>query len=114
VVAAPATVSASNAQEFWTALAYAGSRHVVIVVGLSATRLCDDRALMPLLMALRFTDATGGQLRVVAEGEVRRQLRAAHLSSLISLFGSLSDALAPPASDGTAGTATQASTGTRT
>jgi anti-anti-sigma regulatory factor len=98
-VTAPATVSASNAQEFWTALAYAGSQHVVIVIDLSATRLRDDRALMPLLMALRFTDASGGQLRVVADGDVRRQLREARLDHLMPLFGSVSDALALPVSD---------------
>jgi hypothetical protein len=66
-------------------------------VDLSASSLCDDRALIPLLMALRLTDSSGGQLRVVAGSEVRRQLRAARLGRAIPVFRNLSDALAAPA-----------------
>lgn len=97
LVAAPASVHAGNAQQFWAALAEAAASHKLTVVDLSATRLTDHRALIPLLMALRVTDTAGSRLRVVAGDDVRRQLDAARLGRLIPVFGNLSRALHPAA-----------------
>jgi hypothetical protein len=59
-------VDAGNAQRFWEALASVSRDHSIIVVDLTAMPDCDWHALSALIMALRYTDAGGGQLRVAA------------------------------------------------
>jgi hypothetical protein len=54
-------------------------------------------AMSALIMALRHTDAGGGELRVAAGPGIRRVLADARVDRLVAVFGSLAEAL--PASD---------------
>jgi anti-anti-sigma factor len=87
-------VDAGNAQRFWEALASVSRDHAVIVVDLAAMPDCDWHALSALMMALRCTDAGGGELRVAAGSPaVRRVLTDAGMDRLFRVFDSLAGAL---------------------
>ena len=102
-------VSAWNAQYFWAALASVTRNHAVIVADLSAQQECDWHAMGALIMALRYTDVGGGQLRVAAGSPlVRGALAAVGLDRLLAVFDRLEDALPdgdPPLEPGCPGLA---------
>jgi anti-anti-sigma regulatory factor len=95
VVTAPAVLDSSNAQEFWLALARMSAEYKIVVADLSTTRQCDPRALASLVMALRYTDARGGEIRVVLGEQLRVVFDQAALRPLFGVFGSLVAALNP-------------------
>jgi anti-anti-sigma regulatory factor len=87
-------VDAGNAQHFWEALASVSRDHSIIVVDLTAMPDCDWNALSALIMALRYTDIGGGELRVAAGSQaVRRVLTDAGMDRLFAIFDSLADAM---------------------
>ena len=87
-------VDAGNAQRFWEALVPASQDHSIIVVNLTALRVCDWHVLSVLVMALKCTDVSGGELRVAAGGPaVRRTLTEAGMDRLFAIFDSLADAM---------------------
>ena len=102
-------VSAWNAQYFWAALASVTRNHAIIVADLSAQQECDWHAMGALIMALRYTDVGGGQLRVAAGSPlVRGALAAVGLDRLLAVFDRLEDALPdrdPPLEPGCPGLA---------
>jgi anti-anti-sigma regulatory factor len=68
--------------------------HSIIVVDLTAWPACDWHALSALIMALKYTDVTGGQLRVAAgSSAVRRVLTDVGMDRLFAIFDSLADAM---------------------
>jgi anti-anti-sigma regulatory factor len=87
-------VDARNAQHFWEALASVSRDHSIIVADLTAQVDCDWHAMSALIMALRYTDAGGGELRVAAGSvHVRAVLATAGVDRLVAVFGSLAEAL---------------------
>ena len=87
-------VSAWNAQYFWEALASVTWNHAIIVADLTAQEDCDWHAMGALIMALRYTDVGGGELRVAAGSpSVRGTLATAGLDRLLAVFDGLEDAL---------------------
>jgi anti-sigma B factor antagonist len=94
VVTPLAQVDAGNTQQFWAALASVARDHSVIVADLSAQQDCDWHAMGALMMALRFTDAGGGELRVATgRPAVRRVLTESGLDRLVAVFGTLAEAM---------------------
>jgi anti-anti-sigma regulatory factor len=94
VVTPLAQVDAGNAQQFWAALASVTRDHSVIVADLSAQQDCEWHAMAALMMALRFTDAGGGELRVAAGSPaVRQVLTESGLDRLVAVFGTLAEAM---------------------
>ena len=109
VVTPLAQLDAGNAQQFWAALASVSQDHIIIVADLSAQRDCDWHTMSALMMALRRTDVSGGELRVAAGSPaVRRVLDAAGMDRLAAVFDSLAEALPdsdPPLEPGLPGLA---------
>jgi anti-anti-sigma factor len=99
-------VGAGNAQRFWEALVSVSQDYSIIVVDLTALPACDWHALSALVMALKYTDAAGGELRVAAGSPaVRRVLTDAGMDRLFAIFDSLADAMphrGPPLEPGLA------------
>ena len=94
VVTPLSQVNAGNAQQFWAALASVTQDHSVIVADLSGQQDCDWHAMGALMMALRYTDASGGELRVAAGSpEVRQVLTESGLDRLVAVFGTLAEAM---------------------
>ncbi len=86
-------VDARTAQHFWEALASVSRDHSLIVADLTAQQDCDWHAMSALLMALRYTDAGGGELRVAAASpHVRAVLATAGVDRLVAVFSSLAEA----------------------
>lgn len=95
VVTAIDPLGEGNAQQFWEVIAAVTAERAIVVVDLSSTGDCDPRALAALVMALRHTDVTGGEIRVVL-GASRQLLSAfsdAGLRPLVKAFDSLPEAL---------------------
>ena len=87
-------VDAGDVQRFWEALVSVSQDHSIIVVDLTASPACDWHALSALIMALKYTDAAGGELRVAAGSPaVRRILTDAGMDRLFAMFDSLADAI---------------------
>jgi anti-anti-sigma factor len=87
-------VDAANAQRFWEALVSVSPDYSIIVVDLTASPACDWHALSVLIMALKYMDAAGGELRVAAGNPaVRRVLTDAGMDRLFAIFDSLADAM---------------------
>ncbi len=108
VVTPLAQIGAGNAQQFWAALASVSRDHTVIVADLSAQQDCDWHAMSALIMALRYTDVGGGELRVAAGPWIRQVLADAGVDRLVAVFGSLAEALPdsdPPLEPGRSGLA---------
>jgi anti-anti-sigma regulatory factor len=107
VVTPLAQLDAGNAQQFWAALASVTRDHSVIVADLSAQQDCDWHAMGALMMALRYTDAAGGELRVAAgRPAVRQVLTESGLDRLVAVFGTLAEAMPvshPPVEPGLPG-----------
>jgi anti-anti-sigma factor len=94
VVAPLVLVDAGNVQRFWEALVSVSQDHSIIVADLTALPACDWNALSALIMALKYTDITGGELRVAAGSPaVRRVLADAGMDRLFAIFDSLADAM---------------------
>ena len=67
---------------------------------------CDWHAMSALIMALRYTDAGGGELRVAGSTPVRTALATAGVDRLLAVFGGLAEALPdddPPLESGLSG-----------
>ena|GEM_PF-5018827 len=68
---------------------------------------CDRHAMSALIMALRYTDTGGGELRVAAgSAPVRTALATAGVDRLLAVFGGLAEALPdddPPLESGLSG-----------
>jgi anti-anti-sigma factor len=87
-------VDAANAQRFWEALVSVSQDYSIIVVDLTASPACDWHALSALIMALKYTDVAGGELRIAAGSPaVRRVLTDAGMDRLFAIFDSLADAM---------------------
>ncbi|HZC64795.1 MAG TPA: STAS domain-containing protein [Streptosporangiaceae bacterium] len=87
-------VDAANAQRFWEALVAVSPDYSIIVVDLTASPARDWHALSALIMALKYTDAAGGELRVAAGSPaVRRILTDAGMDRLFAIFDRLADAI---------------------
>jgi anti-sigma B factor antagonist len=99
VVAAPAEVDIAITEELSMVLLRAGAnRPATIVVDMTRTRFCDSAGLAILVRAHLQALADDGELRLVVPpgGAVSRILAITGLDQVISLFGSLDEALAPP------------------
>lgn len=106
VVAAPAEIDISNAEQLVMAVLRAvESRPAAVVVDMTRTRFCDSTGLMALVRAHRQALAGGGELRLVipAGSAVAQVFAITCLGQVISLFGSLDEALAPSPAAGLAG-----------
>jgi anti-sigma B factor antagonist len=104
VVAAPAEIDITNADQLRAALLHAtGNRHPVVVVDMTSTRFCDSAVLHTLIAAHKRAQAEGGELRLAipADGTVPRIFALMCLDRLIRCFASLEEALAttPPGTD---------------
>ena len=87
-------VDAANAQRFWEALVSVSPDYSIIVVDLTASPACDWHAINALIIALKYTDAAGGELRVAAGSPaVRRVLTDAGMDRLFAIFDRLADAI---------------------
>jgi len=87
-------VDAGNAQRFWEAVVSVSQDYSIIVVDLTALPACDWHALSALVMALKYTDVAGGELRVAAGSPaVRRVLMDARMDRLFAIFDRLADAM---------------------
>ena len=100
-------IDARNAQHFWEAVASVSRDHSIIVADLTAQVDCDWHAMSALIMALRYTDTGGGELRVAAgSAPVRTALATAGADRLLAVFGGLAEALPhddPPLESGLSG-----------
>ena len=94
IVTTPAEVGSENAQEFWTALAAACASHALTIADMTGTVICGDAAVIVLLMALRRTDASGGELWLAVSDAVDRLISATAISGAIPRFSGLREALA--------------------
>lgn len=97
VVAAPAEIDFTTAEQLRAVLARAAGRgQPTIVVDMTPTRLCDSAGLHVLARAHAQALAGGGELRlVIPEGStVSRIFALTGLDQLIPVFGSLDRALA--------------------
>ena len=94
MVMAPAKVGAENAQEFWVALADGCARHAVTIADMTGTVVCGHDAVTALLMTLRCTDTSGGELWLAASAAVDRLVSATPISGAFPRFPGLRDALA--------------------
>jgi anti-anti-sigma factor len=87
-------VDAGNAQRFWEALVSVSQDYSIIVVDLTALPACGWHALSALVMALKYTDVGGGELRIAAGSPaVRRVLMDARMDRLFAIFDRLADAM---------------------
>ena len=87
-------VDAGNVQRFWEALVSVSQDHSIIVVDLTALAACDWHAFSALIMALKYTDVTGGEVRVVAGSPaVRQVLTDTGMDRLFAIFDRLADAM---------------------
>ena len=87
-------VDAGNAQRFWEALVSVTRDYSIIVVNLTALPACDWHVFSALVMALKYTDVAGGEIRVAAGSPaVRRILTDAGMDRLFSISGSLAGAM---------------------
>jgi anti-anti-sigma factor len=87
-------LDAGNVQRFWEALVSVSQDHSIIVVDLTALAACDGHAFSALIMALKYTDVTGGELRVVAGSPaVRQVLTDTGMDRLFAIFDHLADAM---------------------
>jgi anti-anti-sigma regulatory factor len=95
VVTVPDELKDSNAQQFWEALAFAAATVAIITVDFSRTRECEPRALVPLLMTLRYTDMAGGEVRVVLgrDPAMRRAFIDSGMHRLFPVYDSVIAAL---------------------
>ena len=71
--------------------------HATVVVDMTGTRFCDSAGLTVLVRAHKRAQAEGGELRLVmpAGGAVSRIFAITRLDLVISLSGSLDEALTP-------------------
>lgn len=94
-ITTPAILAEWNAQEFWEVLAFACHRYQFVAVDMSRTRSCDARALAALVMALRYTDRRGVELRLLLDeaSPIRVSLADGHLDTLIPISETLTEAL---------------------
>jgi anti-anti-sigma regulatory factor len=106
VVTVPEALGDWNAQRFWEALALAVTESSLVAVDLSPIRQCDPAALAPLVMALRLTDVTGGEIRVILgmSQHVQSMFAAAGMHRLFRTYDSLSAALQDKLGTGLRGT----------
>jgi anti-anti-sigma factor len=87
-------VDAGNTQRFWEALVSVSQDYSIIVVDLTALPTCDWHAFSALIMVLKYTDVSGGELRLAAGSPaVRRLLTVAGMDRLFSIFDRLADAM---------------------
>ncbi len=94
IVTTPAEVGSENAQDFWAALAEACASHAVSIADMTGTQRCGYDAATALLMALRCTDASGGELWLAVSAAVGKLLSATAVGGVFPTFGGLGDALA--------------------
>lgn len=94
VVTPPAEIDETNARQLQDALASAATRHVTVVVDLTANEFCDSAAISVLVMALKRARAGGGEVRLVmGQPAVRRIFKVTGVDKLFPLFDSVADAL---------------------
>lgn len=96
VVAAPAEIDITTADQLHTALLQATrGAHPTIVVDLTRTRFCDSAGLHTLIRAHKRAHAEGGELRLVipAAGSVPRIMTLTGIDRSIPCFASLNEAL---------------------
>ncbi len=96
VVAAPAEIDITTADELRAALlGAAADGHTVVVVDMTGTRFCDSAGLSVLAGAHRRAVAEGGELRLIipADGSVVRVMTLTGLGRVIPSFGTLEEAL---------------------
>jgi anti-anti-sigma factor len=97
VVAAPAEVDITNAEELRRVLLDASGRgHPTVVLDMTRTRFCDSAGMNTMLSAHRRAQAQGGELRIVvpACGPVPRAFALICLDRVIPCFTSFGEALA--------------------
>jgi anti-sigma B factor antagonist len=99
VVAAPAEIDVTVAEELRAVLLAAGSAgHPTVVVDMTRTVFCDSSGVHTLLRAHKRAVAEGGELRLVLppDGAVPRIMTLTCLDRFIPCFPSLAEALARP------------------
>jgi stage II sporulation protein AA (anti-sigma F factor antagonist) len=104
VVALPAEIDASNADEVYRLLCTALTSGVrLLIADLSGTRYCDVSAVRAIMRARNETTRSGAELRlVVPPGPVRRLLDLIQLDGQLPVYLSPGQAMAVPltSSDG--------------
>lgn len=96
VVAAPAEIDVTTAEQLRTVLLLAASDgHPTVVVDMTRTRFCDSAGLNVLARAHRRALEEGGELRLVMPvgGAVHRVFTMTSLYYFVPRFGSLPEAL---------------------
>jgi anti-sigma B factor antagonist len=94
VVATPAEIDATNADEVGqTLLAAAGLSAEVLIIDMSGTTFCDSAGMHAIVTLYRQTPVTGTQLRLVAT-HVLRILTLIGADQLIPIYPTLEAALA--------------------
>ena len=79
VVTAPSEVDARNVQDFWETLALACAHHTTVIVDMTGTKICGADAVVALLMALRYTDAAGTDIRIAASSAAAEAITSSRL-----------------------------------
>lgn len=100
VVAVPAEIDASNADQVFTALLAAmTSGNAIVVVDMTRSRFCDCAGLTILIRARKRALAQGGEMRLLlpVDGIIPRLLILTGLKRVIPSFASLEDAPWPRA-----------------
>jgi anti-sigma B factor antagonist len=105
VVALPAEIDITNAEELRSALLEAGTLgHGTLVIDMTGTRFCDSAGLHTLLAAHKRAQAEGGEvLLVIPATTVLRIFAIAGVDRLIPNFTSLDEALARTSANGSGG-----------
>jgi len=100
VVATPAEIDVTTADQLHAALLHATrKRHPVVVVDMTSTHFCDSAGLQTLITAYKRAQAEGGELRLVmpADGAVPRVFTLTGIDRFIPCFASLEEARAKTA-----------------
>ena len=97
VVTAPTEVDARNVQDFWETLASACAHHMTVIVDMTSTKICGPDAVVALLMALRYTDAAGTDIRIAASSAAAEAIISSGLPRRsLAVFDTVAQAIEAP------------------
>ncbi len=97
VVTAPSEVDARNVQDFWETLALACAHHTTVIVDMTGTKICGADAVVALLMALRYTDAAGTDIRIAASSAAAEAITSSRLPRrALAVFDTVAQAKEAP------------------
>lgn len=98
VVAGPAEIDHGNARLLRNAVEQAAGAHAVVVVDLADNKFCDSSGIAALVMAQRYAQARGGEVRLVLGAPaVWRIFKRTGADSAFRIFATVAEAAAAPA-----------------